>query len=173
MTNRSRGPGRLGLEVGQPFARRRTGEATLAESVRIQPCRRLGVVEGTGSAIGTVEAVTSETGTCGSRASRTSVPQSASDLERPMKMTPTIMATMQAASAASPAYRNETVSPRRNMPSAIPGDRFGGGDRRQRVVQPSSLKRALRDRDADDCGTDHDVDPCVEEYLTEPSRGRY
>ena len=82
--------------------------------------RRLGVVEGTGSAIGTVEAVTSETGTSDTDASRTSVPQSASDLERPIKMTPTIMAAMQAASAASPGIETETVSPSRKMPSAIP-----------------------------------------------------
>ena len=48
------------------------------------------------------------------------MPQSASDLERPIKMTPTIMATMQAASAASPAIDTETLSPRSTMPSAIP-----------------------------------------------------
>ena len=82
-----------------------------------------------------------------------------------MKMTPTIMATMHAASAANPAIDKETLSPRKHYAERYPGDGFRGRDRWQGEVESSGLERALRDSDADDCGADNDVDPRVQEYL--------
>ena len=76
------------------------------------------------------------------------------------------MAAMQAASAAAQVSRPDRVAEREDA-ERDPGNRLGGGDRRQRVVQPSSPKCALRERDTHDGGTDYDVDPCVEEYLTD------
>ena len=93
------------------------------------------------------------------------MPQSASALDRPMKMTPTIMATMHAASAASPATDKRDLVTQKYYAERYPGDRFGGRDRWQGEVEPSGLERALRDSDADDCGADNDVDPGVQEYL--------